>query len=212
MMTGEEQKPMDRYAFNRKLKPELVRAVEEYMERDPDAATDARELLEFMAGTEDLFGRVSDGGHITCSAWLLDHTGSRAALVFHRRLGRWVQPGGHIEPMETPLQGALREAAEETGLDHLVVLDPALFHLEVFLFPEGKDGPAHRHYDLRYLIQAPSGSELTVPDEVDGAAWIPLDHLAEYSEEVTIRLMAAKTRLWLDGHEATENHSSSDLT
>lgn len=41
----------------------------------------------------------------------------RVLLVHHRRLGRWLPLGGHIELDEDPEAAALREAKEESGLD-----------------------------------------------------------------------------------------------
>lgn len=40
----------------------------------------------------------------------------RVLLHFHSKLGKWLPPGGHIEPNELPDEAALREVAEETGL------------------------------------------------------------------------------------------------
>ncbi len=74
-------------------------------------------------------------------------------LLRHKRLGLWLQPGGHVDPGETPWQGALREAFEETGLDvrfagsgdaHV----PLLVHVDVH-----DGGRGHTHLDLRYLVR-----------------------------------------------------------
>jgi 8-oxo-dGTP pyrophosphatase MutT (NUDIX family) len=74
-------------------------------------------------------------------------------LLEHKRLGIWLQPGGHIDPGEAPWDAALRESREETGLEVAfagpidVTGVPELIHVDVH---EG--GRGHTHLDLRYLI------------------------------------------------------------
>ena len=51
------------------------------------------------------------------SAWIVDTSGGRVLLTHHRKLGRWLQPGGHSDGEPESLRVALREAGEETGLD-----------------------------------------------------------------------------------------------
>ncbi len=182
--------------FNRKIKEKLLAEIDEYIERSPGEEGPLR-LREFIHSTDHLFSRDAKGGHITCSAWILDDSRTQAVLVRHRRLNLWIQPGGHIEPFETPQQGALRESSEETNITDLKLLDPKIFHISIMDFPEGKDGPAHLHYDLRYLIQAPPGAQLSAADEIDGAQWVPMDALADHSDENTILVMAQKTARWI---------------
>ena len=38
-------------------------------------------------------------------------------LMHHTKLNKWLFPGGHIDPNETPDMAILREVKEETGLD-----------------------------------------------------------------------------------------------
>ncbi len=102
--------------------------------------------------TDAAFDRNSyEPGHITGSTWILAEDTGRIALIYHGRLERWLQPGGHVEPGETDGIGtALREAREELGL----VLDPgraSLFDLDVHQIPATATQPSHFHYDLRYL-------------------------------------------------------------
>lgn len=86
--------------------------------------------------------------HVTGSGIVVGPRGT--VLHLHRRLRRWLQPGGHVEPGEGPAEAALRESVEETGLD----LDhppggPSLVHLDVH--PAAED---HTHLDLRYVLLA----------------------------------------------------------
>ena len=50
----------------------------------------------------------------TASGFVVDD--GRVLLVDHGALGRWLQPGGHIEARETPVEAAIREVREETGV------------------------------------------------------------------------------------------------
>src|SRR5438132_4780501 len=60
-------------------------------------------------------------GHITASCFIIDRAG-RLLLHHHRRLNRWLQMGGHLEPGEDPAEAALREGAEESGLHDLSLI------------------------------------------------------------------------------------------
>lgn len=179
--------------FNRLLKADLIESLRKYRNDYPQEK-DAGVVLDFINSTDNLFGRDSRPGHITCSAWVLNAELSEVVLVKHQRLNRWIQPGGHIEPLETPLEGACREGLEETGVQGLISWREDLFHVSAHEFPIGKDGPAHFHYDLRYLFIAPPEAELIKTDETDGVHWVSLDRIREYTEEATIVDMTEKTK------------------
>lgn len=183
--------------YNRLLKAELIESIQRYQEEYP--MEDGPEaVMEFIGSTDNFFGRDSLFGHITCSAWVLNAERSEVVLVKHRRLNRWIQPGGHIEPFETPLEAAFREGVEETGILGLIPWKKDLFHVSVHYFPAGKDGPAHYHYDLRYLLFAPPDRELVETDEVDGVRWVRLAEIREYTEEPTIIDMTEKTKALIE--------------
>lgn len=91
------------------------------------------------------FDRSAQPAHITGSAVVVGPRGT--VLHLHKRLRRWLQPGGHIDPGEAPWQAALRETREETGLDVRHPGRPLLLHVDVH-----RAGP-HVHHDLRYLLQ-----------------------------------------------------------
>lgn len=98
--------------------------------------------------------------HVTASAIVVSDAGDKVALHLHKRLGIWLQPGGHVEAGETVEEAALREAREEIGVPVRHHADGGLFvHIDVHPGPKG-----HTHFDLRFLLRAP---EVT-PDPADG--------------------------------------------
>ena len=115
------------------------------------APVDAREevsiemTLERLAWPGDPFSESEHDHHVTASAFVVSSRG--VILHRHRRLGIWVQPGGHVDRGETPEAACVRESTEETGLA-VRHLDPVeLFHVDVHPGPKG-----HTHYDLRYVL------------------------------------------------------------
>lgn len=115
------------------------------------------------------FDEHADPVHITASAVLVSDAGDKVALHLHKRLGMWLQPGGHIEPGESPAEGALREAVEEIGVParhHSP--DGCFFHIDVHPGPKG-----HTHLDLRYLVRSPELTPQPAQGESQQAGWFP---------------------------------------
>lgn len=118
---------------------------------------DARErqsvddFLRLFDTLVDPFSETASPVHVTGSAILVSEDRTRVLLHQHKRLGLWLQPGGHIEPGELPWDGSLREASEETGLPVAFAGgEPQLVHLDVHPGPR-----KHTHLDLRYLVTSP---------------------------------------------------------
>lgn len=55
------------------------------------------------------------------SAYTIDFKNRKVLLMFNKKLNKWLQPGGHIEYIETPAETAIRETKEETGIDIQIV-------------------------------------------------------------------------------------------
>ncbi len=107
----------------------------------------------------------ADPTHVTASGIVVGRRGT--VLHLHKRLGIWMQPGGHIDAGETPDVAARREATEELGL---AVAHPAtgwrLIHLDVHEAALG-----HTHLDLRYLLLGADDDPEPPPDESPEARW-----------------------------------------
>ncbi len=112
------------------------------------------------------FSESANPTHVTASAIVIGERG--VVLHKHKRLGIWLQPGGHIEEEEDPPTAALREAQEETGLPVAHPINgPRFIHIDVHPGPRG-----HTHIDLRYLLQAPDTQPGPLAtDESQEVAW-----------------------------------------
>lgn len=119
-------------------------------------------------------------GHLTGSGFVLESTRARVLLLHHRRLDRWLQPGGHGEGETDPRLVALREIEEETGLterDLQPFPDEKLLDVDVHRIPARPDEPAHDHLDLRYGFLARVGAQPRLSHESRDLRWFDLDDL-----------------------------------
>lgn len=142
---------------------DLHEALRRHLPRDAKEAADLAEIRAFVERHPAPFDRRLPDGHLTGSAVIVSAAGDGVLLLHHRKLGRWLQPGGHAAPGERAGERvALREAREETGIDRLALHPCAPRPLDVDVHPiPARDGePAHRHLDLRYLVVAPPGAVL----------------------------------------------------
>ena len=120
----------------------------------------------------------------------MDIAGDRVLLAHHRKLRRWLQPGGHSDGDPDTLAVALREAREESGLDARV-LDNAIFDIDVHGIPARGREPAHLHFDERFLVQA-EHDRFRVSEESHALAWVPAVGLGALTDEESVLRMARK--------------------
>ncbi|MBS0591331.1 MAG: NUDIX hydrolase [Proteobacteria bacterium] len=133
-------------------------------------------------------------GHLTGSAWLVSADGARVLLTHHRKLGRWLQLGGHADGDTDLARVALREAQEESGLTDLAV-DLGIFDLDRHEIPARGDEPAHWHYDVRHVVRARASEAFVVSTESNALAWRDIAALVtDESADGSLRRMAHK---WL---------------
>lgn len=143
----------------------------DYARRHPEHAALADEFSTLLGDTENPFLRSRLAGHFTGSAWLVSADGERILLTHHRKLGRWLQLGGHADGERDLAKVALTEAEEESGLGGLVLEDGELFDIDKHWIPERKDVPGHWHYDARYVVRALGSEAFVVSEESLALAW-----------------------------------------
>jgi 8-oxo-dGTP pyrophosphatase MutT (NUDIX family) len=118
--------------------------------------------------------------HLTASAWIVNPARTHALLIFHRKLNKWLQVGGHVEATDESLQSAaLREAQEETNLKDLRLVSSTLFDIDVHLIPARHDVPAHYHHDFRFLLEVEQMVISHIPTEVVDLQWFPMQEITQ---------------------------------
>ena len=153
-------------------------------------------FVELLADeSHDPFRRERTAGHFTGSAWLVDRAGARVLLTHHRKLGRWLQLGGHADGDRQLSRVALREAEEESGLPGLS-LEPGLLDIDRHWIPARADVPAHWHYDVRYVVRAGDTEAFVVSEESLDLAWRDVQSLLDDASgaDASVQRMARK---WL---------------
>jgi 8-oxo-dGTP pyrophosphatase MutT (NUDIX family) len=151
----------------------LVSLLERHRPADATEAAHLERMRVYARTLAEPLSRDQAEAHFTASALVVDRARERTFLVRHRKLGRWLQPGGHVERDDASLlDAALREAREETGLELRAAQDAPL-DVDVHTFPARAETAAHLHLDVRFLLVADSGDAVTSPEETEGGAWLP---------------------------------------
>jgi 8-oxo-dGTP pyrophosphatase MutT (NUDIX family) len=162
----------------------------------PDPGQDQlrRHYLDHLASRSDGWSRACVGAHLTASSLICAPNEGKVLLTLHRRIGRWLQTGGHIEPTDTTLEAAtVREAREESGLFDLV-LEPTPLLLSKHEVPCGSVRPTY-HLDVQYLVITDQMTRPKIGNESLDVRWFAHDRLPEVDQSVAALVRAAGVRL-----------------
>lgn len=157
---------------------QLLEELRRYRPSDPIEAQHHFAMLDLLSyGAAPLSRASFVPGHITASCYIVDPCAHRVLLHHHRRLGKWLQMGGHVEPGEAAVEAALREGREESGLHDLTLLaGGGVFDLDVHDIPAGRGEPEHAHFDVRYVARTKHPESIMIDDaESDGLTWVDFD-------------------------------------
>jgi 8-oxo-dGTP pyrophosphatase MutT (NUDIX family) len=161
-----------------------------------DEAAHINRTRAFVEAHPDCFDRDLWSGHVTGSAWVVNPDRSRALLLHHRKHDQWFQPGGHADGDADILRVALRETAEETGIDpsQVRLVDGEIFDLDVHTIPASEHGPRHEHFDIRFLVEIDDGLPIPGNDESHEILWASLAEVSRFNNNRSTWRMVEKTR------------------
>ncbi|MGW6540012.1 NUDIX hydrolase [Streptomyces sp. NPDC055051] len=148
---------------------------------------DLRDLyLEHLAAHPDGMYKPCAAGHLTSSALVIDPSRGRVLLTLHKKLGMWLQMGGHCEEGDATVEAAaLREAAEESGVSGLTLLPGGPVRLDRHAIPE----PCHWHLDVQYAALAPPDGVERISEESLDLKWFAYDEVAAVADTSVVRLV-----------------------
>ncbi|MFI8851543.1 NUDIX hydrolase [Streptomyces sp. 891-h] len=167
------------------LRADAEAVLEQWSSQDGDPAQERlrQEYLRHIAEQPDGMWKACAAGHITASALVVDPRENRVLLTLHRKLGIWLQMGGHCEPEDTTLAGAaLREATEESGIFGLTLLPGGPLRLD------RHRTPCAWHLDVQYAALAPEGAVETISEESLDLRWFGFEEVAGVADESVVRL------------------------
>lgn len=177
----------------------LVSALQTHARQRPGQAGVVRRMLDFLGRHgRHAFERANDEGHFCGSAWVVDRPAgerpedARVLLTHHRKLGRWLQLGGHADGVTDLREVALAEAREESGLQALELL-PEVYDVDIHQIPARPGEPAHLHFDVRYALLADAREPLVTSAESHALAWVAVASLLGPDTEPSMARMA---RYW----------------
>jgi 8-oxo-dGTP pyrophosphatase MutT (NUDIX family) len=177
-----------------------------YVSFFPEEVPVASSIACLIEQHADCFERTCRPGHITASAWILSSDRTRALLTHHRKLEKWLQLGGHADGQSDPVETALREAREESGISSFRVARiegqfiPMDIDVHVIPARYNEQGEqiedAHEHHDIRFLLIADEEA-IKVSDESHDVRWCTAEEVHERTQEESVLRLLRKAQAWM---------------
>ena len=166
----------------------IIEEIKKYRPCNAQEQRDQALILDFLEKIGDAFLRSNLLAHMTASSWIVNPERTKTLMVYHNLYDSWSWTGGHADGETDLLSVALREAREETGIEHVRPLSPEIFSLEVLTVDghekRGEYVPSHLHMNVPYLLEAEESDTLHIcREENSGVAWFTLEEALKASSE-----------------------------
>lgn len=153
----------------------LLSLLHDYNPKDCLEQEHKKKMISFCINNNDCFKRSCKKGHFTASAWVVNSKESEVLLIHHRKLGLWLQLGGHADGESNLLSVAIKEVLEESGLTSVEPITSSIFDLDIHKIPKYGKEDEHYHFDVRFLLKSSKNDVLAKNEESIEVKWFPID-------------------------------------
>ena len=174
---------------NPNIPEDWKQTIKGYAPKDEREAAEKAEMLTLIDREgERLLTRDCAYAHVTASSIIVNRARTKTLMAFHKIYQSWAWTGGHADGETDLLHVAMREAKEETGIEHLKRIGNDAASLEILPVwahvKRGKAVGSHLHLNVSYLFEADDALPLRIAaDENSAVGWLPIDRLHEYVSE-----------------------------
>jgi 8-oxo-dGTP pyrophosphatase MutT (NUDIX family) len=165
---------------------------------EPEKLYKSQMLELYEAKGQLAFLRKSLNAHFTASAWIINPETDTVLLIQHKKLNKWLQPGGHADGEVNLEKVARKEAFEETGLINLQLASNSIFDIDIHLIPKNNQVPEHQHYDVRFVYFCRNTEETQINSESINFQWLNIEDVKKLSNEPSVLRMVEKSKSILD--------------
>lgn len=166
----------------------LKEQIESFVPYNEQERKDKEIMLGLIDTYEDVLTRENKVCHFTASNWIVNKERTKILMAYHNIYQNWAWTGGHCDGDSDLLKVALKEAQEETGIEHFKVLSNGIYSMEIVSvdshIKRGKYVPTHLHLDCCFLLEADENEILKIkPDENSGVKWVDINQTVEITNE-----------------------------
>lgn len=166
----------------------LKKEIEAYQPYNEQETTDKAVILKYIDSFDNLLTRENELAHFTASSWIVNKERTKVVMIYHNIYDSWSWTGGHADGEEDLLAVAIREAREETGLEHIRPVSEDIYSLEIVCVnghvKRGKYVASHLHINVTYLLEADEAETLKIKqDENSGVKWVNIEDTIAMSSE-----------------------------
>ena len=174
---------------------DLLNLLRNYCTRYMDEVSYVRRAISYIEQNEDVFERAAPI-HVTGSAWVVSPDREKVLLMHHRKYDHWFQLGGHADGDPDVINVALKECAEETGVDpaHIKLIDSAIFDVDLHDVPRIGQVQAHGHIDIRFVVEIDDAINIPGNNESHEVKWFSLYEVMQMNRFRSTYRMLEKTR------------------
>ena len=162
--------------------------IQNYKPFNEQEEKDKQTILNYIDTFDDVLTRNNECCHFTASSWAVNRERTKVLMIYHNIYQSWAWTGGHADGESDLLNVAVRELKEETGVENVKIVKPAIFSLEILTVDghvkKGKYVSSHLHLNLTYLLEVTENEVLRIKeDENSGVKWVKIEEVEKMSEE-----------------------------